>query len=140
MGEREELDRIAGIIIGAAIEVHRALGPGLLESAYEACLAYELSQRGLKVERQKPLPVIYKDVKLDCGYRMDLLVEDKVVVEIKAVESLAPIHLAQMISYLRLSGCKLGLLINFHVRMLKDGVRRVVNRIPDSPRSQRAPR
>ncbi len=140
MGEREELDRIAEIIIGAAIDVHRALGPGLLESAYEGCLAYELSRRGLKVERQKPLPVVYKDVKLDCGYRMDLVVEDKVVIEIKAVESLAPIHLAQMISYLRLSGCKLGLLINFHVKMLKDGVRRVVNRIPDSPRSQRAPR
>ena len=111
-------------IIGAAIEVHRALGPGLLESAYEECLARELSLRGLQFERQKPVPVVYKEVKLDCGYRLDFLVEGKVVIELKAVEALAPIHDAIVLTYLRLSGCRLGLLINFHVPVLKDGVRR----------------
>ena len=111
-------------IIGAAIEVHRVLGPGLLESAYEECLARELSLRGLQFERQKPVPVVYKEVKLDCGYRLDFLVEGKVVIELKAVEALAPIHDAIVLTYLRLSGCRLGLLINFHVPVLKDGVRR----------------
>ena len=137
MTERESLNRITEKIIGAAIEVHRALGPGLLESAYEACLAFELIERGLEVKQQKPLPVVYRDVKLDCAYRLDLLVEEKGIVEIKAVDRLAPIHQAQMLSYLKLSGCKVGLLINFNVKMLKDGVRRIVNDFPDTLRSRR---
>lgn len=130
---REELNRLTEAIIQAAIEVHRTLGPGLLESAYEACLAFELAQRGLKVEQQKPLPVVYKDVRLDCGYRLDLLVEDKVIVEIKAVDQLLPVHEAQLLSYLRLSGCKVGLLINFNVKVLRSGIRRLVNDFPDLP-------
>ena len=101
--------------IGAAMEVHRVLGPGLLESAYEACLVYELAQQGLKVEQQKPLPLIYKGVHLDCGYRLDLLVENSVIIEIKTVDALSPIHEAQLISYHKLSGCLVGLLINFNV-------------------------
>jgi len=137
MIEGKTLNRITESIIGAAIEVHRALGPGLLESAYEACLTFELAQRGLKVERQKPLPVIYREVKLDCGYRLDLLVEEAIIVEVKAVDRLMPIHQAQLLSYLKLSGCKVGLLINFNVRVLRDGIRRVVNNFPDSPRSLR---
>ena len=127
MTEKELFDQVTEKIIGAAIEVHRALGPGLLESAYEACLAFELSDRGLKVETQKPLPVVYRGVKLDCGYRLDLLVDDSVIVEIKAVDHLAPIHQAQLLSYLKLSGCKVGLLLNFNVKMLRQGVSRVVN-------------
>ena len=134
MEEKSRLNRITESIIGAAIDVHRALGPGLLESAYEACLAFEVAQRGLKVEQQKPLPVVYREVKLDCGYRLDLLVEESVIVEIKAIDSLAPIHQAQLLSYLKLSGCRVGLLINFNVKVLKDGIRRVVNDFPDSPR------
>ena len=114
MGEREELDKITQSIIGAAIEVHKGLGPGLLESAYEACMMYELGVLGLKVESQKPLPLVYKRVRLDCGYRIDLLVEDKVIVEIKSVDQIMPIHHAQVISYLKLSGCKVGQLINFN--------------------------
>ena len=102
----EEVDALTGNIIGAAIEVHRALGPGLLESAYEACLIYELRLRRLKVESQKPLPIFYKDVMLDCGYRLDLVVEDRVIVEIKSVVSFAGIHEAQLLSYLKLSSCK----------------------------------
>jgi len=137
MTERETFDRITENIIGAAIEVHRALGPGLLESAYEACLAFELAQRGLVVEEQKPLPVVYRGVKLDCGYCLDLLVEEEVIVEVKVVDRLAPIHQAQLLSYLKLSGCKVGLLINFNVKVVKDGIRRVVNNFPDSPRSLR---
>ncbi len=113
-------------IIGAAIEVHRVLGPGLLESTSEECLAHELTLRNIKFERQKPLPVVYKEVKLDCGYRLDFLVEGRVVLELKAVESLAPIHEAIVLTYLRLSGCKIGLLINFHVELLKNGIRRFV--------------
>lgn len=113
-------------IIGAAIEVHRQLGPGLLESAYEGCLAYELNQRGILFERQKPVPVVYKDVRLDCGFRLDLLVGGLVVVELKAVDRLAPIHQAQMLTYLKLTGCKLGLLLNFNVLKLRDGIKRVV--------------
>ena len=127
MTERERINSITESIIGAAIEVHRALGPGLLESAYEACLAFELARRGLVVETQKPLPLVYHDVKLECGYRIDLLVAGCVVVEVKSVEALAPIHEAQVISYLKLSGCRVGLLINFKVCVLKDGVRRFVN-------------
>ena len=113
-------------IIGAAIEVHRVLGPGLLESAYEECLARELTLRNIKFERHKPLPVVYKEVKLDCGYRLDFLVEGRVVLELKAVELLAPIHEAIMLTYLRLSGCQIGLLINFHTQILKDGIKRFV--------------
>ena len=105
--------------------MHRFLGPGLLESAYEACLIYELRLRKLKVECQKSLPIFYKDVMLDCGYRLDLVVEDQIIVEIKSVSSVAPICDAQLMSYLKLSGCKTGLLINFNVKMLKDGVRRL---------------
>ena len=121
----EGKDALTGQIIGAAIEVHRALGPGLLESAYEACLSYELRLQGLKVEAQHPLPVFYKDVMLDCGYRLDLLVEGQVIVEIKSVRELAPIHDAQLLSYLKLSDCKRGLLINFNVSLLKEGIRRL---------------
>ncbi len=113
-------------IIGAAIEVHKRLGPGLLESAYEECLLHELYLRNLKVDRQKSLPVVYKEVKLDCGYRLDLLVEGRVIVELKSVENLAPIHEAIILTYLRLSGQKIGLLINFNVTVLKDGVRRFI--------------
>ncbi len=111
-------------IIGAAIEVHRLLGPGLLESAYEECLAREFVLRGIPFERQKAAPVVYKDVKLECGYRLDFLVDGKVVVELKAVECFAPDHEAIVLTYLRLSGCKLGLLVNINVPILKDGIRR----------------
>ena len=127
MTEREKLNKITETIIGAAIQVHRTLGPGLLESAYLACLAYELEKKGLLVEQQKPVPLVYEMVKLDCGYRMDLLVEHSVVIEVKSVEALAPVHEAQTLSYMRLGGCKLGLLINFNVCVLKDGIRRFIN-------------
>lgn len=130
--EAERLNRITDAIIGSAIAVHKALGPGLLESAYEACLAFELAQRGLKVEQQKPLPVVYRDVRLDCGYRIDLLVEDSVIVEVKSVDSLLPIHHAQLLSYLRLADRRVGLLINFNVRAVKDAISRVVNRFPEA--------
>lgn len=123
--EKEEADPLTHDIIGASIEVHRALGPGLLESAYEACLIYELRLRRLKVEHQKPLPIFYKDVILDCGYRLDLVVESQVIVEIKSVHSIAPIHEAQVLSYLKLSDYKRALLLNFNVKMLKDGIRRM---------------
>jgi len=113
-------------IIGAAIEVHRQLGPGLLESAYEECLARELSIRNLSFERQKPIPVVYKGVKLECGYRIDLLVEHRIVLELKAIEQIAPIHEAVVLTYLKLSGITVGLLINFHVAILKDGIRRYI--------------
>ncbi len=127
MAERDQLNKVTEIIIGAAIQVHRTLGPGLLESAYEACLAYELRKRGLIVEQQKAVPLVYEEGKLECGYRMDLFVEHSVVVEVKSVEALAPIHEAQVLSYLRLSGSKLALLINLNVIALKDGVRRFIN-------------
>jgi GxxExxY protein len=132
MLDKNNLDEISRRIIGAAIEVHRHLGPGLLESAYEACLVFELKRLGLKVEEQKPLPVVYKDVTLDCGYRLDLVVQDEVIVEIKAVEKLLPIHEAQLLSYLRLAGKRVGLLMNFHVPVLKDGLKRIVNKFPDA--------
>jgi GxxExxY protein len=138
MDDKDKLDQITRRIIGAAIEVHKTVGPGLLESAYQACLAFELREGGLKVEEQIALPVVYKNVSLDCGYRIDLLVKSEVVVEIKAIEALAPIHEAQLLSYLRLSGKRVGLLINFHVRMLKDGLKRIVNEFPDSAFSARA--
>jgi len=132
MLENQRLDQISHSIIGAAIEVHRHLGPGLLESAYEACLVFEIKRLGMKVEEQKPLPVVYKEVKLDCGYRLDLVVEDEIIVEIKAIEKLLPIHDAQVLSYLRLTRKKVGLLMNFHVPVLKDGLKRIVNEFPDS--------
>ncbi len=113
-------------ILGAAIEVHRLLGPGLLESAYEECLAHEFTIRNIPFERQRPIPVVYKDVKLECGYRVDFLVAGRVVVELKAIEALAPVHDAVVLTYLRLSGCKVGLLINFYVPLLKDGIKRYV--------------
>jgi GxxExxY protein len=119
-------NEIGTVILDAAFQVHKELGPGLLESTYETCLSYEASERGLLIERQAPLPVIYKEVKLDCGYRIDLLADEKVIVEVKAVESLNDIHLAQILTYLKLSGCKLGYLINFNVKQLKDGIKRVV--------------
>jgi len=131
MSEKEELNRITQAIIGTAIEVHKQLGPGLLESAYEACLAFELVERGYQVEQQKPLPLLYKKVKLDCGYRLDIIVEEKIIVEIKAVDRLLPIHEAQLLSYLKLTKCKAGLLINFNVQKLVNGIIRVVNNFPD---------
>ncbi len=140
MRESKKIDGNTETIIGAAIEVHRSLGAGLLESAYEACLAFELADRGLTVERQKALPVVYRGVKLDAGYRIDLLVDGAVIVEVKAVEKLEPIHQAQLLSYLRLSDLKVGLLRNFNVELLKDGLVRVVNRFPDSPRPRRSRR
>ena len=136
--QREDLNAITEGIIGAAMDVHRALGPGLLESAYEACMFFELSQTGFRVERQQPLPVVYRGIQLDCGYRLDLVVEDSVIVEVKAVDRLAAIHQAQLLSYLKLSGRRVGLLINFNVRLLKDGIRRVVKDLPEPLRSPRS--
>ncbi len=121
-----KVNQVTETVIGAAIEVHRALGPGLLESAYEECLCRELSLRQIRYQRQRPLPVTYKGLDLDCGYRLDLLIADAVVVEIKAVESLLPIHEAQLLTYLKLGGWKVGLLINFNVPVLKQGIRRRV--------------
>ena len=118
--------RLTEKIIGAAIAVHKELGPGLLESAYEACLVYELVQAGLKVESQKPLSVSYRGVQVDCGYRIDLLVENQIILELKSVENIEPIHEAQLLSYLKLSGYKIGLLINFNVKLLRNGIRRFV--------------
>jgi GxxExxY protein len=120
------INDLSSSIIGAAIEVHRALGPGLLESAYEQCMARELSLRGISFQQQKSLPVFYKGTRLDCGYRLDFLVADMVVVEVKAIDALLPIHQAQLLSYLKLGGWRLGLLINFHVPLLRDGIKRVV--------------
>ncbi|MFH1230266.1 MAG: GxxExxY protein [Planctomycetota bacterium] len=120
-------DELSNIIIGAAIEVHKILGPGLLESAYEECLCYELNKKGITSERQKSLPLIYKNIHLDCGYRVDILVEKLVVVELKAVERIEPIHEAQVLTYLKLSNLWLGLIINFNVPILRDGIRRIVN-------------
>ncbi len=126
-----KLNDLAEGIIGAAIDVHRELGPGLLESTYEACMLFELAERGLSVERQKVLPVVYRDERIDCDYRIDLLVEHQVIVELKAVAQLQPIHEAQLLSYLKLSGCHVGLLINFNVKLLKSGIRRLVNELPE---------
>ena len=116
-------------IIGAAIEVHRNLGPGLLESAYEECLCYELKKTGCSFRRQMNLPVVYKDIRLDCGYRLDIVVEDLVIVEVKAVDALLPIHEAQLLTYLKLADKKLGLLLNFNVPVLKNGITRIVNNL-----------
>lgn len=122
-------NELAGIIIGAGIEIHTALGPGLLESAYQECLFYKLKQIGLKVEKEKMMPLVFEEVKMDCGYRIDLLVEDKVVLELKSVSELNDIHLAQILTYLKLGNYKLGLLMNFNEFRLKNGIRRVVNQL-----------
>ena len=126
-----EINDVTGQVIDAAMKVHQALGPGLLESAYETCLAHELSSRGLAVERQWPLPVQYKGVVLDCGYRIDVLVERRVVVELKTVERLAPVHHSQLLTYLRLADLQVGLLLNFHEPTMRAGIRRVVNGLPE---------
>ena len=122
-------NEISERIIGCAIEVHKSLGPGLLESAYLECLFYELQKAGLKAEKQKPLPLVYKEVKLDVGYRIDLVVEGKVIIELKSVEALNEIHIAQVLTYLKLSGCKLGLLMNFNVLRVIEGIKRLVNKL-----------
>ncbi|MBI1836791.1 MAG: GxxExxY protein [Flavobacteriia bacterium] len=121
-----EINDLTQIILNCSYKVHSALGPGLLENAYEECLFYELKLRGINVEKQKVLPLVYHDVKLDSGYRLDLLVENKVVVELKSIESFSEVHLAQVLTYLKLSKCKVGLLINFNVKSLKNGIKRVV--------------
>ena len=123
--ERKRLNELSAKVIGLCIEVHRETGAGLLESAYEECLAYELSRNGLRFERQKEMPLRYKDVLLDCGYRLDFLIEDSLIIELKAVDKVLPIHQAQLLTYLKLSQKPLGLLINFNVPMLKDGIERM---------------
>jgi GxxExxY protein len=124
-----DINEISGQIVDAAMKVHTALGPGLLESAYEACLAYELSKRGLRVQRQAELPVVYDDVRIDLGYRIDLLVEGLVIVELKSVTEVSPLHQAQLLTYLKLSERKIGLLMNFNVVHLKDGIKRMVHKL-----------
>lgn len=124
-----EVNDISGQVVDAALRVHSVLGPGLLENAYEACLKHELEKRGLKVDQQVGLPIIYDDIRMDVGYRLDLLVEGCVIVELKAVDRLTPVHEAQLLSYLRLSGRKVGLLINFNVTQLKNGIKRMVNEL-----------
>ncbi len=121
-----ERNQITEKIIGCAIEVHRNLGPGLLESAYEECLVFELSKAGLRVDRQKAVPVVYKDIKLDCGYRIDILVEDTVVIELKVVDAINPVHEAQILTYMHFANKDIGLLINFNVTVLKNGIKRFV--------------
>jgi GxxExxY protein len=129
---RTQLNALTEEIIGAALEVHRELGPGLLENAYQTCLAVELSHRGFSLERQKALPIVYKDQRVDCGYRLDLVVEGLVIVEIKAIERLERVHSVQLLSYLRFAKCPVGLLFNFHAGFLtQDGLRRVVNNLPE---------
>ena len=120
-------NEISKIAFECALKVHKNLGPGLLESACEECLAYELSKRGLYVEKQKPLPLIYEEVNLEIGYRVDIMLESKFIIEIKSVEALNDVHLAQILTYLKLADCKLGMLINFNVRLIKDGIKRVIN-------------
>ena len=119
-----EINKITEKIIGCAIEVHKALGPGLLESAYEECLSFELENTGLKIHRQKPVPVVYKDIKLECGYRIDILVEDTVIIEIKTVDGFNPVHEAQILTYMKFAKKNIGLLINFNVTILKNGIKR----------------
>ncbi len=120
-------DEISNVIIGCAIDVHRAFGPGLLESAYRECLYYDLTEKGMVVVKEKPMPIIYKEVKLDHGYRMDLLVENKVVVELKRTEAINDVHIAQLLTYLKLGDYRLGLIINFQTKLLKDGIKRIIN-------------
>ena len=135
---RQSINQITEKIIAAAIRIHRRLGPGLLESAYEACLAYELEQAGLFVERQKAVPLIYDSVKLECGFRADLVIEGRVVVELKCKEQLHPVDYSQLLSHLRLLGLHVGLLINFHVVLLKDGVKRIANNYREDEGDQKA--
>jgi len=125
--EKIEENEIANKVIGLGIEIHKELGPGLLESAYKECMYYKIGKSGLFVEKENPMPLVYEGVKLDCGYRIDLLVEKRLVIEIKSVEALNDIHLAQTLTYLKLGNYKLGLLINFNVILLKDGIKRVIN-------------
>ncbi|MFH1049589.1 MAG: GxxExxY protein [bacterium] len=120
-------DELSNIVIGLSIKIHKTLGPGLLESVYQECLFHEIKKAGLKVEKEKPLPLVYDDVKLECGYRLDLLVENKLVLEIKSVEALSDLHLAQILTYLKIGNYKLGLLLNFNVTKLQMGIRRVIN-------------
>jgi GxxExxY protein len=120
-------NEIAKIILSSSLEVHKALGPGLLESAYKECLAYKLTESGLYIEKEKPMPLFFEEVKLECGYRIDILVENKVVIELKSVEALNDVHLAQILIYMRLGKYKLGLLLNFNVALLKNGIKRVIN-------------
>lgn len=127
--EAQRVNALSNLIIGAGIEVHRHLGPGLLESAYEECLCYELNSMNVDIQRQVSIPVVYKEVKLDCGYRADLLVEDSVVIELKAIDKLAPIHGVQLLTYLRLLDKRLGILMNFNVPILKQGIKRIVNNL-----------
>jgi GxxExxY protein len=127
----DELNHLSSRVIGACIEVHRSLGPGLLESAYRQCLCHELSLMGLGFECEKSLPLVYKEVKLDCGYRLDLIVEQQIIVELKTVDALLPIHQAQLLTYLKLTGLHLGLLVNFNVPVLKHGVKRIVHNFPE---------
>jgi GxxExxY protein len=122
-------NELSKIVFDCALRVHQSLGPGLLESAYEECLFYELKKQGLNVEKQKPLPLIYEEVKLDIGYRIDVIVNNKLIIEIKSVEALNDVHFAQLLTYLKLTNCKLGLLINFNVTLIKNGVKRVVNNL-----------
>jgi len=126
-----DINKLSSKIIGAAIEVHKTLGPGLLESAYEECLCFELDIRGLLFERQKPLPVTYKEQKLDCGYRLDIVVENVIIVELKSCEKIDPIHKAQLLTYLKLSGLNLGLILNFNVAVMRDGIIRIVNKLKE---------
>jgi GxxExxY protein len=121
-----ETNQITHEILDAAYKVHTNLGPGLLESSYQACLIYELKKKGLNLESEKGLPLIYEEVKLDCGYRIDILVESKVIIELKTVEAFTDVHIAQLLTYLKLSGCKVGLLLNFHTKSLKDGIKRLI--------------
>src|SRR5687767_13733729 len=132
-----EFEKTTNLVIGSAILVHRTLGPGLLESAYRSCLAYELRFRGLRVESERQLPIIYRGMKLDCGYRLDLVVEGSIIVEVKSVLQLHPIHSAQMITYLRIAKLPIGLLINFNEKLLKNGLRRFVNEYDESSRPSR---
>lgn len=135
--QRKSLNELSGKVIGLCIEIHRELGPGLLESAYEECLGYELSKAGLSLERQKALPVVYKEVTLDCGYRLDFVINGLLILELKAVLELLPIHEAQLMTYLKLAKVPLGLLVNFNVPLLKDGVKRVT--VGDLFRSEKEP-
>ena len=126
-----DINKLSSKIINAAIEVHRALGPGLLESAYEECMCYEFRLRDFSFERQKPLPIIYKGNKLDCGYRLDIVVENAIILELKSCAKIEPIHKAQLLTYLKLSGLKLGLLLNFNVPLMREGITRVVNELDE---------
>lgn len=119
-------NEVSKIILDCAFKVHSALGPGLLENVYKTCLAFELKEAGLIIEAEKPIPLVYRDIRFECGYRIDLLVDKKVIIELKTVEALSDIHTAQTLTYMRLAGCKLGLIVNFHTKSLKDGIKRLV--------------